>query len=79
MKRILSFLVVAVVLASALALPAFAAAGGTDITDIMDDGLTAMKGDVLSIIAVALPIALGIFALFFGVRKGIQMLRGTTT
>jgi len=76
MKKRIATLMLAVSAVVALAIPAFAATD--DVTDIMSTGLTAMKTDVLGIIAVALPIALGIFAIFFGVRKGIAMLRGVS-
>ena len=77
MKRILSVIAITAVLVSTFAFPVFAADGDTgDITAIMQTGLDSAKADVLSIISVALPIGLGIFALFFGVRKGIAMLRG---
>jgi len=72
-KRIASILM-AIAALMAAAVPAFAA--GDDVTTMMETGLNSMKSDVLGIIAVALPIALGIFAIFFGVRKGIAMLRG---
>ena len=78
-KRIISLLAVALVIVSAFALPVFAADGDTsDVTALMESGLNSMKSDVMSILMIALPIALGIFAVFFGVRKGIAMLRGVT-
>jgi len=75
-RSVLTALAGAVMSVTAIAIPAFAA--GDDVTTIMETGLNSMKTDVLGIIAVALPIALGIFAIFFGVRKGIAMLRGVS-
>jgi hypothetical protein len=76
MKKALFCIMFALGAVIALAIPAFANTAGTDVTDIMSTGMNSMKDDVLKIIAIALPIALAIFALFFGVRKGIAMLRG---
>ena len=78
-KRVIMLLALSLILVSAFALPILAADGDTsDVASIMETGLTSMKNDVLGIIAIALPIALGIFAIFFGVRKGISMLRGVS-
>ena|GEM_PF-4534540 len=74
MKKRIASILMAIAALMAAAVPAFAA--GDDVTTMMETGLNSMKSDVLGIIAVALPIALGIFAIFFGVRKGIAMLRG---
>jgi len=72
-KRILT-LMLAIAALLALAVPVFAA--GDDVSDIMSAGLDTVKTDVLSMIKIALPAALVIFAMFFGVRKAIAMLRG---
>ena len=72
-KRIRGFLMAMVALV-ALAVPALAV--DLDVASMMETGMGTLKSDVLSIIAVVLPVALGIFIIFFGVRRGIAMLRG---
>ncbi len=65
----------AALLVVALAVPAFCAEVESDVTTVMTEGLNTMKSDTLNILLVALPVALGIFAVFFGIRKGIALLR----
>jgi F0F1-type ATP synthase membrane subunit c/vacuolar-type H+-ATPase subunit K len=62
----------------ALAVPALCAelGGESDVTAVMTEGLNTMKTDTMNILLIALPVALGIFAVFFGIRKGIALLRG---
>ncbi len=68
----------AALLVVALAVPAFCAELGeeSDVATVMTEGLNTMKSDTLNILLIALPVALGIFAVFFGIRKGIALLRG---
>lgn len=75
-KAFITFGVMAMI-AVAGAIPALAD-DPADISTVMSDGMTSMKGDVLRLIAVVIPVGLGIFAIFFGVRKAISMLRSTT-
>lgn len=46
---------------------------GIDVTS----GFTAAAGDVIAVFGDILPIALGVFAISWGVRKGIQFFRST--
>jgi hypothetical protein len=67
----------AMLLVLALTVSALCAEGDpSDVTTVMTEGLNTMKNDTLGILLVALPVALGIFAVFFGIRKGIALLRG---
>jgi len=74
MKKALIALAVAAVLVATFALPVFAATGDS-VADIMKDGFDNLKTELLPIIGIALAAGLGIFAIFFGVRKGISLLR----
>jgi hypothetical protein len=41
----------------------------------MTEGFDKLRTDLLPIIGIALAAGLGIFAIFFGIRKGISLLR----
>lgn len=47
----------------------------TAIQEALSTAFTAVKTDVVSVITTALPIGLGIFAAFFGIKKGIAFFR----
>lgn len=48
---------------------------GTEIQTALETAFTGVKTDVLSVITTALPIGLGIFAAFFGIKKGVGFFR----
>ena len=75
MKRIVAIIASLAVMATT-AVSAFAASGGDDVETIMSAGLDTLKADTLKIVLIALPVGLAIFAAFFGIRKGIALLRG---
>lgn len=53
----------------------FAAEGDTNVSNILQTAFNGVKSDIMTYIAVVLPIALGIFAIFFGIRKAINFFR----
>ena len=72
MKKRLYAIVMTLSALAAVSVPALA----SDVTTAMTAGLSTLKDDAFSIILIALPIGLGIFGAFFGIRKGIALLRG---
>lgn len=71
-KAILTFLTVMFVATS----NAFAETT-VDATALLETGLQSAVNDVMGMVAVILPIALGLFATFWGIRKGMQFFRST--
>ena len=57
----------------AVATPAFAA--DENIESALSSGLSQVSTDILGYIAIALPIGLGIFGAFFGIKKIIGFFR----
>lgn len=47
----------------------------SDMTSVLTSSFTSMQSDIFSYVQVVLPIALGIFALFFCTRKAIQFFK----
>jgi hypothetical protein len=58
-----------------MAVPAFATTDTTNVASIMQTGFDNLRSELLPIIGIALAAGLGIFAIFFGIRKGISLLR----
>jgi TRAP-type C4-dicarboxylate transport system permease small subunit len=75
-KRVLSVIAVAVMLAAIIALPVYGTNGDDEVIDVVRTGIDRVKHEVFMIFGVCLPIGLGLFAIFYGVRKGIAVLRG---
>lgn len=46
-----------------------------DIAGTMGDGFTSMVGDVMGVVVIVLPIALGIVGLFFAVKAGLKFFK----
>ncbi len=49
-----------------------------DVAQVMGDSFTGMSSDVMGIIAIVLPIALGLFGLFFAIKKGMRFFKSST-
>ena len=47
----------------------------TGVSNILQTAFNAVKTDIMTYIGVVLPIALGIFAIFFGIKKAIHFFR----
>ena len=50
-------------------------ASASNITDAFSTGLTAVQTDVMDIIGIALPIALGIVGVFLAVKFGMKFFK----
>lgn len=55
----------------------FAAEG--DVSTIMQTAFNTVKSDITSYVGVALPIALGVFALLFGIKKAVSFFRSVAS
>lgn len=53
----------------------FATDGEVNVGTLLQTAFTSLKSDLVSYIAICLPIALGIFAIFFGIKKAISFFR----
>lgn len=53
----------------------FAADGDPGVANILQTAFNSVKTDIMTYIGVVLPIALGIFAIFFGIKKAIHFFR----
>ena len=53
----------------------FAADGDVNVGTIMQTAFNTVKTDIISYVGICLPIALGIFAIFFGIKKAISFFR----
>jgi hypothetical protein len=69
-------LLLAVVLTVAMSATVFASTGTVDIADAIGTGMTSMASEIMGVIAVILPIALGIVGAVIAIRKGISLVRG---
>jgi uncharacterized membrane protein len=78
MKKLFILALVVLTLAAMTVTAVASTTPSDDVAEAFGEAMTNMRGDVISLMLVALPVGLGIFALFFGVRKGIKMLRSTT-
>ena len=48
---------------------------GNNITTALTSAFSGVVGDVTTVITAVLPIALGLFALIFGIRKAMQFFK----
>lgn len=81
MKKVKAFLqskmakVVSVAGAVVTSLAVSASAADADVVSAVTTGVNGIKTDIVSIAVIAIPVALGITALFFGVRKGMAFFK----
>lgn len=68
---------VAAMIAAIGCINCFATDGDANVGTILQTAFNSLKSDILSYIAVILPIALGVFAIFFGVKKAINFFRSS--
>lgn len=76
MKKRLAALLSVMTVVAVCCMSAAASGGDSGVAAAMTAGLETLKSDTMSLVLIALPIGLGIFAAFFGIRKGIALLRG---
>ena len=75
MKKGILRIMIALMAVMTMAVPAFATTDTTNVASIMQTGFDNLRSELLPIIGIALAAGLGIFAIFFGIRKGISLLR----
>jgi hypothetical protein len=75
MKKALIRAVFAAFTAISLAVPALANTGETSVAEVMQTGFTNLRAELMPIIGIALGSGLMLFGIFFGIRKGISLLR----
>ena len=54
-------------------------AADVDFSTIMQTAFNTVKSDITSYVGVALPIALGVFALLFGIKKAVSFFRSVAS
>ena len=54
-------------------------AADVDFSTIMQTAFNTVKSDIISYVGVALPIALGVFALLFGIKKAVSFFRSVAS
>ena len=57
----------------------FATDGDVNVGTIMQTAFNSVKSDITSYVGVALPIALGVFALLFGIKKAISCFKSVAS
>ena len=78
MKRIKAKVAVLTVLLMSLFMGMTVSATGVNITDAMSTGMTEVVAQIMGILAVILPIGLGLVGTFIAIRAGINLIRRLT-
>jgi flagellar biosynthesis protein FliR len=79
MKRIKMKLAMVLAMIMALVAPVTVFASTTppiDVASVLGTGMTTVAGEIMGVIAVILPIALGVVGAVIAIRKGIGLMRG---
>jgi len=78
MKRMKMKVAVALTVLMSLFMRMTVMASTVDVADVMASGMNSVVSEILSILAVILPIGLGLVGTFIAIRAGINLIRRLT-